>query len=65
MSAHTEAQLYRFGRTTAYAFLAALAANSGKLSWWDLLSLAAGSAETGLRQVYRVSRVDQNTGSTP
>lgn len=51
MSAHQKAQLLRFARATGYAFLAALLATGGHVRWWDLLTLLAGAAETGLRQL--------------
>ncbi len=51
MSAHLKAQVLRFARTTSYAFVAAFVATGGHLSWWQLLSLAAGAVETGLREL--------------
>jgi hypothetical protein len=54
MSAHAKAQALRFLRATGYAFITALVATGGKLSWWDLLTLGAGAAESGLRQVFQV-----------
>lgn len=61
MSAHLKAQALRFARATGYAFIAALLATGGNLRWWDLLTLLAGAAETGLRQVFRVQEVAQVT----
>lgn len=57
MSAHLRAQLLRFARATGYAFVAALIATGGNVSWWDLLALLAGAAESGLRQVFQVQEV--------
>lgn len=57
MSAHLKAQLLRFVRATGYAFIAALLATGGNLRWWDLLTLLAGAAEAGLRQVFQVQEV--------
>lgn len=54
MSAHVRAQALRFVRTSGYAFIAALLATGGNLRWWDLLTLLAGAAETGLRQLMQV-----------
>jgi hypothetical protein len=54
VSAHAKAQALRFLRATGYAFVAALFASGGNLRWWDLLSLLAGAAESGLRQVFQV-----------
>lgn len=54
MSGHVKAQLLRFARATGYAFAGALLATGGNLRWWDLLTLLAGAAETGLRQVFQV-----------
>jgi hypothetical protein len=57
VSAHLKAQLLRFARATGYAFIAALLATGGNLSWWDLLTLLAGATEAGLRQVFQVQEV--------
>lgn len=57
MTAHAKAQLLRFARASAYAFLAAFLATGGHLSWWQLLSLGAGALESGLRQVFPVTAV--------
>lgn len=57
MNAHLKAQLLRFARTTGYAFAGALFATGGHVKWWDALSLLAGAAETGLRQVFKVKAV--------
>jgi len=54
VSAHLKAQALRFARATGYAFIAALIATGGKVTWWDLLTLFAGAAESGLRQVFQV-----------
>jgi len=57
VSTHLKAQLLRFLRATGYAFIAALLATGGNLRWWDLLTLLAGAAEAGLRQVFQVQEV--------
>lgn len=54
MSPHAKAQALRFLRATGYAFVAALIATGGRVTWWDLLTLAAGAVESGLRQVFQV-----------
>lgn len=62
MTAHVKAQLLRFVRASAYAFVAAFLAACASLSWWQLLSLAAGAAEAGLRQVFPVTPVPSVVG---
>lgn len=57
MSAHATAQVLRFARATAYAFVPAFLATGGHLRWWDLLTLLAGAAEAGLRQVFPVTPI--------
>lgn len=57
LSSHVKAQLLRFARASGYAFLAAFLATGGHLSWWQLLSLLAGAAEAGLRQVFPVKPI--------
>lgn len=54
MSAHLKAQLLRFARVSALAFLTALPADGGSISWSSLWALAAGAAEAGLRQLLPV-----------
>lgn len=61
MSAHLKAQALRFVRATGYAFIAALLATGGNIRWWDLLSLFAGAAEAGLRQVFQVQKIAKVT----
>lgn len=51
MSTHAKAQLLRFARISGLAFLAALPATGGRISWSSLFALAAGAAETGLREL--------------
>lgn len=57
MSAHVKAQALRFARATGYAFVAAFLATGGHVRWWDLLTLLAGAAEAGLRQVLPVKPI--------
>lgn len=54
MSAHLKAQALRFLRVSALAFLTALPVDGGNVSWSSLWALAAGAAETGLRQLLPV-----------
>lgn len=61
MSAHLQAQLLRFLRISGYAFVVALAATGGHVTWATLWSLAAGAAEAGLRQAFRTAPVPQVT----
>lgn len=65
MSAHLKAQLLRFARATAYAFVAALLATGGHVGWWDLLTLLAGAAEAGLRQVFRTAPLPEVVSDAP
>lgn len=51
MSAHLKEQLLRFARVSALAFLAALPATGGRVSWSSLFALGAGAVETGLREL--------------
>lgn len=51
MSAHLRDQLLRFARISGLAFLAALPATGGRVSWSSLFALAAGAVETGLREL--------------
>lgn len=54
LTVHTRAQLLRFARVSALAFVAGLLTTGGKVSWASLWALAAGAAETGLRQLLPV-----------
>lgn len=65
MSAHLKAQLLRFVRTSGYAFLAAFLATGAHASWWQLLSLAAGAAETGLRELFPTAPLPFVTSQPP
>lgn len=57
MNAHLKAQLLRFARISVLAFVTALPATGGKVSWASLFALLAGAAEAGLRQVIPVKEV--------
>jgi hypothetical protein len=63
VSAHAKAQALRFARSSGYAFVAAFLATGGHLSWWQLLSLAAGALETGLREVLPVAPLPTATAA--
>lgn len=54
MSAHVRSQVLRFVRVSVLAFAASLPADGGRVSWSSLWALAAGAAETGLRQLLPV-----------
>jgi hypothetical protein len=54
MTAHLKAQALRFGRVSGYAFVVALMATGGHVTWATLWSIAAGAAEAGLRQLMPV-----------
>lgn len=54
---HARAQLLRFARVSALAFAAGLLTTGGKVSWASLWALAAGAAETSLRQLLPVKPI--------
>lgn len=54
MDAHLKAQVNRFVRTSALAFLSGLALTGGHVSWASLWALLVGSGETAWREVYPV-----------
>lgn len=54
MSAHVRSQVLRFVRVSVLAFLTSLPVDGGSVSWSSLWALAAGAAETGLRQLLPV-----------
>lgn len=57
MSAHVQAQVLRFLRVSALAFLASLPADGADVKWSSLWALAAGAAETALRQLLPVKLI--------
>jgi hypothetical protein len=57
VSAHVKAQLLRFVRTSALAFVAALFQTDGRIGWASLWAMIAGAGETGLRQLIPVAPV--------
>lgn len=65
MSPHLKAQALRFARVTGYAFVAALLATGGNIRWWDVLTLLAGAAEAGLRQLAPTAPVPAVTAEAP
>lgn len=65
MSTHLKAQLLRFARVSALAFVTGLMATGGHIGWSALWSLAAGALETGLRQVFQTAPLPVVTSERP
>lgn len=57
LTPHVKAQILRFVRVSALAFLASLPLTGGKISWSSLWALGAGAFETGLRQLLPVKEI--------
>ena len=57
LTLHVKAQLLRFVRVSALAFVAALFQTSGKFGWASLWAMIAGAGETGLRQLLPVKPI--------
>lgn len=61
LSPHVKAQLLRFARISALAFVAALFQTDGKIGWSSLWAMIAGAGEVGLRQMLPVTTLDAVT----
>lgn len=57
LTVHVRAQLLRFARVSALAFVAALFTTGGKVSWASLWAMIAGAGETGLRELLPVKSI--------
>lgn len=57
LTPHVKAQLLRFARVSALAFVAALFQTGGRFGWASLWAMIAGAGETGLRQVLPVKSI--------
>ena len=57
LTPHVKAQLLRFARVSALAFVAALFQTGGRFGWASLWAMISGAGETGLRQLLPVKPV--------
>jgi hypothetical protein len=58
---HVGAQVYRFLRVAAFAFLASLPLGTSNLGWQALAAVGAGALETAFRQLYPSFPLDKAT----